>query len=265
MSPRRRSCRACASSWRRSTSSCRRRATLKPGTSTGVLAQRQDAARRRSRQRGGAARRRAQAEYDDPSNIGHFGLNLRRYAHFTSPIRRYADLLVHRALVRALGLGAGGLADEEIAAAAATSRKQISDAERRAMAAERETTDRLIAAHLADASAPSSQARIAGVTRVRPVRAPEGHRRRRLRARRHASATTTSVIVEDAHALVGDRTGEAYRLGDTVEVRLVEAIPTAGALRFEMLTPGKKGELGRLKGLMSRRPKPRRYGPPRRR
>src|ERR1044071_9725123 len=78
-------------------------------------------------------RTQAQAEYS-PENIGHFGLNLRRYAHFTSPIRRYADLIVHRALVRALGFGSDGLPDgietqlPEIAA-------QISAAERRAMAA----------------------------------------------------------------------------------------------------------------------------------
>ena len=89
-------------------------------------------------------RSQAQAEYA-PGNFGHFGLNLRRYAHFTSPIRRYADLIVHRALVRALGLGNDGLTDaefeelEEIAQA-------ISATERRAMAAERETADRLIAA-----------------------------------------------------------------------------------------------------------------------
>ena len=80
-----------------------------------------------------------------PKNIGHFGLNLVRYAHFTSPIRRYADLIVHRALIRALSLGPDGLTDEEIQRLAGVA-KAISDTERRAMSAERETTDRLIAA-----------------------------------------------------------------------------------------------------------------------
>ena len=93
-------------------------------------------------------RTQAQAEYT-ADNYGHFGLHLRRYAHFTSPIRRYADLIVHRALIRACGLGNDGLPDmekDELADVA----ERISAAERRAMAAERETIDRLIATHLAD-------------------------------------------------------------------------------------------------------------------
>ena len=80
-------------------------------------------------------RSQAQAEYS-PSNFGHFGLNLRRYAHFTSPIRRYADLIVHRALVRALDLGDGGLTDAEMSELAAIA-ESISATERRAMLAER--------------------------------------------------------------------------------------------------------------------------------
>src|SRR6202000_1029879 len=91
-------------------------------------------------------RAQSQAEYTH-QNYGHFGLNLRRYAHFTSPIRRYADLVVHRALIRAQKLGDDGL-NESGAAALADVAERISAAERRAMAAERETADRLIAAHL---------------------------------------------------------------------------------------------------------------------
>ena len=109
-------------------------------------------------------RAQAQAEYSH-ENYGHFGLNLRRYAHFTSPIRRYADLIVHRALIRALNLGEGGLSDMrggELAQIA----EHISAAERRAMAAERETVDRLVAAHLVDRVGAVFEARIAGVTRV---------------------------------------------------------------------------------------------------
>jgi ribonuclease R len=98
-------------------------------------------------------------------NIGHFGLNLRRYAHFTSPIRRYADLLVHRALIAAFGLGEGGLRPQDEANLDRIA-GEISVAERRAMAAERDTVDRLIASWLADRIGASFQGRIRGVTRA---------------------------------------------------------------------------------------------------
>lgn len=194
-------------------------------------------------------RAQAQAEYST-ENIGHFGLNLRRYAHFTSPIRRYADLIVHRALVRALRLGDGGITDEEIAQLDDVA-KSISEAERRAMAAERETIDRLIAAHLADRIGAEFQARISGVTR-------SGLFVRLKDTGADGFVAASSMIgdfyhyVEDQHALVGGRTGEAYRLGDEVLVRLVEVIPTAGALRFEMLSRGKRGHVSLTKGWRSR-------------
>src|ERR1700746_778299 len=110
-------------------------------------------------------RSQAQAEYS-AENYGHFGLNLRRYAHFTSPIRRYADLIVHRALVRGLGLGEGALPDGESLETLSEIAAQISATERRAMKAERETADRLIAHHLADRIGATFQGRISGVTRA---------------------------------------------------------------------------------------------------
>jgi ribonuclease R len=181
-------------------------------------------------------RTQAQAEYS-ATNYGHFGLMLRRYAHFTSPIRRYADLIVHRALIRGVRLGAGGLPDiapEALAEVAA----RVSAAERRAMAAERETVDRLIAHFLADRVGATFHGHITGVTRaglfVRldetgadglvPMRSLGGEYFR---------------YDESHHALIGERTGEAHRLGDRVEVKLVEAIPVAGALRFELLSEGR--------------------------
>jgi ribonuclease R len=189
-------------------------------------------------------RSQSQAEYA-PTNIGHFGLNLVRYAHFTSPIRRYADLLVHRALVRALGFGDDGMTDAEIQRLASIA-KAISDTERRAMAAERETTDRLIAAHLADRVGATFQARIAGVTRAGLFV--------RLKDTGADGFIPISSLgsdyyhhIEAAHALVGARTGAGYRLGDVAEVRLLESIPSAGALRFEMLTPPSKANLAALK------------------
>ena len=199
-------------------------------------------------------RSQAQAEYT-PQNIGHFGLNLAKYAHFTSPIRRYADLIVHRALIRALKLGPDGLNDQEITRLADTA-KEISDAERRAMAAERETVDRLIASHLAERINATFEGRIAGVTRSGLFV--------KLKETGADGFVPVSTLgqdfynhVEEAHALVGSRSNETYQLGDEVTVRLVEAVPTAGALRFEMLTPGKKGTLSHLKGAHKFRKRPR--------
>ena len=181
-------------------------------------------------------RSQAQAEYN-PGNFGHFGLNLRRYAHFTSPIRRYADLIVHRALVRALGFGNDGLTDAEVGELEEIA-QAISDTERRAMAAERETADRLIAAHLADRIGATFAARVSGLVRT-------GLFVRLLETGADGFVPASSIGHEYFYhdevrqALVGEETGLAYRLGDPVEVRLVEAIPTAGALRFEMLSEGR--------------------------
>src|ERR1700680_4336493 len=109
-------------------------------------------------------RTQAQAEYS-AENYGHFGLNLRRYAHFTSPIRRYADLIVHRALVRALKLGRDGLPDGEDVRSLGEIGAKISATERRAMVAERETVDRLIAHFLAEKIGAMFGGHVSGVTR----------------------------------------------------------------------------------------------------
>ncbi len=122
-------------------------------------------------------RTQMQAHYS-PENIGHFGLNLDRYAHFTSPIRRYADLIVHRALVRALKLGDDGLSDWDVSRLKETA-DHITDCERRAMAAERDAADRYIAAYLSDRVGAEFEGRITGVTRLRPVHPPGRDRRGR--------------------------------------------------------------------------------------
>jgi len=193
-------------------------------------------------------RAQAQAEYS-AENYGHFGLNLRRYAHFTSPIRRYADLIVHRALIRALGLGEGALPETETIETLSEVAAAISLTERRAMKAERETVDRLIAHFLADRVGATFTGRISGVTRsglfvklsdtgadgLIPVR---------------SLGTEYFNYDEARHALIGSRSGAMHRLGDAVEVRLVEAAPVAGALRFELLSEGQpapRGQRGRLR------------------
>lgn len=187
-------------------------------------------------------RSQAQAEYS-AENYGHFGLNLRRYAHFTSPIRRYADLIVHRALLRALGLGEGALPSDETMEHLGEIAAQISATERRAMKAERETADRLIAHFLADRVGATFQGRISGVTRaglfvklddtgadgIVPIR---------------TLGTEYFNYDETRHALVGSRSGAMHRLGDVVDVRLVEAAPVAGALRFELLSEGQTVKRG---------------------
>jgi ribonuclease R len=175
-------------------------------------------------------RSQAQAEYS-PENFGHFGLNLRRYAHFTSPIRRYADLVVHRALIRAQKLGADGLPEATDTRALAEVAANISATERRAMKAERETADRLIAHFLADRVGAVFDGHISGVTR----------------AGLFVELDETGADGFIPARLIGDEffrfdekgrafTGKSatYRLGDAVTVELVEAAPVAGALRFTL-------------------------------
>ncbi len=192
-------------------------------------------------------RSQSQAVYA-PGNVGHFGLNLRRYAHFTSPIRRYADLIVHRCLVRALGMGADGITDAELEQLQQIA-EGISQAERRAMVAERETTDRLIAAFLADRVGAEFDGRISGVTKSGLfIRLNDTGADGLI----PISTLGNDYFVHDAtrHALIGERTGRGFRLGDTVRVKLVEAVPMAGALRFEMLSEGHdmRGEAKGIRG-----------------
>jgi ribonuclease R len=188
-------------------------------------------------------RSQAQAEYA-AQNYGHFGLNLKRYAHFTSPIRRYADLIVHRALIRALKLGDDGLPAAENLRTLGEVAAKISATERRAMAAERETADRLIAHFLADRIGATFAGRIGGV-----VRAGLFVKLDDTGADGFIPAATLGNEYfryhESAHALMGEDSGETYRLGDPVTVRLVEAVPVAGALRFEMLSQGRTGAVAR--------------------
>jgi ribonuclease R len=176
-------------------------------------------------------RSQAQAAYD-PTNIGHFGLALRRYCHFTSPIRRYADLAVHRALIASLGLGAGGLVQD--VPTLTRIGEHISATEQRAASAERDAIDRFTAAYLAERVGAVFTGRINGVTRfglfvtlddsggdgLVPVRSlPEDY----------------YVHDEIRHMLVGRRSGLAFRLGDQVEVRLAEADPVTGGLILQVL------------------------------
>jgi ribonuclease R len=184
-------------------------------------------------------RTQAQAEYA-AENYGHFGLNLRRYAHFTSPIRRYADLIVHRGLIRTLKLGDGALPEGLDVSALGEISAAISATERRAMKAERETFDRLLANFLADRVGATFEGHIAGVTRSGLfVKLDDTGADGFVPAR--TIGAEYFQYHEDRHAMVGQSSGESYRLGDRVTVRLVEAAPVAGALRFELLSEGRSG------------------------
>jgi len=198
-------------------------------------------------------RTQSQAEYA-PENIGHFGLALAKYSHFTSPIRRYADLLVHRALIEGARLGGGGLGDGDVDFEAVG--EHISMTERRAAAAERDAVDRYMARHLATKVGAVFEGRISGVTRfglfvtldesgadgLVPVSSlPEDYYR----------------LDESRHCLVGRYSGQEYHLGEAVTVRLQEASPITGGLIFAVMgglssahgstnrKPGGRGYLGR--------------------
>lgn len=195
-------------------------------------------------------RTQSQAEYA-PENLGHFGLNLRRYAHFTSPIRRYSDLIVHRALIKALNLGPDGLTSAEEQRLDETS-ALISATERRAMAAERDTVDRLVAAYLSERIDDTFAARISGVTKAGLfVQLPQ------FGADGFVPVSSLDDdyyrFDEGARALFGERSGKGYQLADPVEVRLIEVAPLAGAMRFEMLSepkplPGSRRSFHKTKG-----------------
>jgi ribonuclease R len=188
-------------------------------------------------------RSQAQAVYS-PDNLGHFGLALRRYCHFTSPIRRYADLLVHRALIRGLDLGVGALPGD--GSDFAEIGEHISATERRASAAERDTMDRLLAAYLADRVGHEFAGTITGVTRfglfvslnetggdgLAPVR---------------SLGTEYFSHDEHAHELRGDRSGLTFRLGDPVRVRLQACDAVTGSMLLDIVEGGAvtKGRSGK--------------------
>lgn len=177
-------------------------------------------------------RSQSQAVYA-PENLGHFGLALTRYAHFTSPIRRYADLLVHRALISGLKLGDDGLPPdaaerfEEIAG-------HISKTERRSAAAERDAVDRLTAAYMSDKVGRIFSGRVNGVTRFGLFVTLDESGADGL-VPMSSLPDDRYDHVEEKHCLVGRRWGRVYRLGDRVAARLLEATPVTGGLVLQLI------------------------------
>ena len=195
-------------------------------------------------------RSQAQAEYN-PDNIGHFGLALQRYCHFTSPIRRYADLLVHRALVRGLKLGDGGLPEDH--KNFTEMGEHLSVTERNAAHAERDAVDRFTALYLSEKIGTVMKGRVGGVTRfglfvtlddtgadgLVPIRTlPDDY----------------YIHDEHRHTLTGRENRLEFRMGDQVEVLIVEADPLTGSTVFQLVEGGRtaksapRGPMGRPRG-----------------
>ena len=192
-------------------------------------------------------RSQSQAEYS-PENIGHFGLALTKYAHFTSPIRRYADLLVHRALITGLKLGKDGLSPEDIAMFEDTA-EQITGTERRATLAERDSTDRYLALYLQHRVGELFTSRVSGVTKFGLfVTLPESG----------ASGFLSMANLPDDYwmhdeatqSLIGKRSRKTFQLAQMLDVRLAEARPVTGGLLFTLA-----GDAPRT-GLATRGPHP---------
>ncbi|WP_373355906.1 ribonuclease R [Pseudoroseicyclus sp. CXY001] len=172
--------------------------------------------------------------YYGPENFGHFGLALRNYAHFTSPIRRYADLVVHRALIRAHGWGKDGLSEPEIDRLDKIG-EQISDTERRSMVAERDTVDRYLAAYMSERVGTELPGRVAGVAKfglfvkldeagadvLIPIRTLGGE---------------FFHYDRDSQSLMGSQSGRVMRLGQRAVVKLSEAAADTGGLVGELVS-----------------------------
>jgi len=172
--------------------------------------------------------------YYGPAHIGHFGLALRSYAHFTSPIRRYADLIVHRALITAHGWGNDELSQHDIEDIEQTG-AHISDTERRSMMAERDTTDRYLASYLSERVGNEFSGRISGVARFGAfVKLDETGADGLLPMR--SLGREYFHFDQEAGTLMGSDTGMIISVGQRVTVRLSEAVPVTGGIALELLT-----------------------------
>jgi ribonuclease R len=188
--------------------------------------------------------------YYAPQNFGHFGLALQSYAHFTSPIRRYADLIVHRALVSAHKWGDDGLSHQEVENLEETG-MHISDTERRSMIAERDTSDRYLAAFLSDRIGAELTGRISGIQRFGAfVKLDETGADGLIPVR--SLGSEFFHFDADSQTLQGSDTGLTLGLGLRVTVRLAEAVPVTGGLMLELLNVDgkaiKRGPTSRRRG-----------------
>ena len=171
--------------------------------------------------------------YYSRENFGHFGLALKKYAHFTSPIRRYSDLITHRALISSLGLGCGGLNEMDSEKLEVTA-KHISDTERRSLVAERDTTDRYLASYLSEKVGNEFEGKISGVAKFGFfVRLNESGAEGIVPVR--TLGTDFYYYDDRTNTLRGSETGLIIGLGQRATVRLKEVDPIAGGIAFDAL------------------------------
>ncbi|QYX57695.1 ribonuclease R [Roseovarius sp. SCSIO 43702] len=191
--------------------------------------------------------------YYSPSNFSHFGLSLRAYAHFTSPIRRYADLIVHRALITAHGWGDDGLSPADLERLEQTA-QHISETERRSMVAERDTNDRYLAAFLSERVGEEFTGRVSGIARFGAfVRLDETGADGLVPMR--SLGREYFRFDADAATLTGADSGRQIGLGDRVTVRLAEAAPVTGGIAFDLVSVEGKAMGGRGSGKRGAPPK----------
>ncbi|MCE0506090.1 ribonuclease R [Roseivivax sp. GX 12232] len=171
--------------------------------------------------------------YYAPKNFGHFGLALQNYAHFTSPIRRYSDLIVHRGLISAHGWGEDGLSQTDVETLEQTG-THISDTERRSMVAERDTTDRYLAAYLSDRVGAEFTGRIAGIAKFGVFVKLDETGADGLVPMRNLGREYFHFD-RDEGTLMGAETGTVVRLGQRARVKLIEAAPVTGGIAFDLL------------------------------
>jgi len=171
--------------------------------------------------------------YYGPKNFGHFGLALQNYAHFTSPIRRYSDLIVHRGLISAHGWGDDGLTEQEIERLEQTG-QHISDTERRSMMAERDTNDRYLAAYLSDRIGAEFGGRISGIAKFGVFVKLDETGADGLVPMRNLGREYFHFDRE-AGTLMGADTGTIISLGQRVKVKLTDAAPVTGGIGLELL------------------------------
>ena len=223
---------------------------LTPGQFNGVLRKVADRPNQQAVNQA-VLRTQAQAEYSAAA-APHFGLNLPRYVHFTSPIRRYADLLIHRGLISVLGLGSDGLGPRDADTFAATA-QHISMTERRAVAAERDALSRFLAAYLSDHLGAVFPGRISGVINSGVFVTLDETGADGLVPMRSLGDDFYHWD-EARHRIIGERTHHVYRLGDAVEARIVEAVPATGGLLLELVSGGSVDPSASVPRVPRRRP-----------